>query len=83
MTGRHAEHRGTEAHADETGFADGGVDDAFGAVFGQKAFGDLVRAVELGDFLAHDDDVRVAVQFLGHGVAESFAVSDDGHCGKS
>ena len=53
------------------------------AVFGEEALGDLVGAVELGDFLAHDDDVGVAVEFLGHGVAESFAVGDERHGAKS
>ena len=74
-----AEHRGADAHADEPGLADRRVDDAFRAVLGQHALGDLVGAVELGDFLAQQDDVRVALDFLGHGGPEGFAVGDDGH----
>ena len=42
--------------------------------FFQQAFGDLVGAVVLGDFLAHEDDVGVALDFLGEGLAEGFAV---------
>ena len=48
-----------------------------GPYFGQQAFGDFVGTVELGDFFAHDDDVGVAFDFLGEGVAEGFAVGDD------
>ena len=33
----------------------------------EHALGDLVRAVVLGDFLAHEEDVLVALHLLGHG----------------
>ncbi len=72
--GADAEHGGADAEADETGFADGRVNDALRAVFGEHAFGDFVGAVELADFFAHEDDVRIALDFLGHGGAEGFAV---------
>ena len=45
----------------------------------KQAFGDLVGAVELGDFFAHEDDVFVTGEFLGEGGADGFAVSKNGH----
>ncbi len=39
----------------------------------QQALGDLVGALVLGDFLAHDEHVAVAAHFLGHGVAQRLA----------
>ena len=54
------EHGRTDTGADETGFTDGGVDDAFGAEFFEQAFRDLVGPVKLGDLFAHEDDVFVA-----------------------
>ena len=69
-----AEHRGADAHADEGGFADRRIDDALVAELFPQALGDLVGAVVLGDFLADEDDVGVALDFLGEGVVQSFAV---------
>ena len=40
----------------------------------EHPFGDFVRAVVLGDFLAHEEDVLIALHLLGHGLAESFSV---------
>ena len=64
-----AEHGGADAHADEAGFGDRRIDDALVAVFFPEALGDFVGAVVLGDFLADEDDVRVALDFLGEGLA--------------
>ena len=63
----------------KAGFADRGIDDALVAEPLPQAFGHFVGAVVFGDFLAHDDDVFVALDFLGEGVAEGFAVGDQRH----
>ena len=47
-----------------------------GAEFLQQALGDLVGALILGDFLAHDEDVLVAAHLLGHRLVQRLA---DGH----
>ena len=39
----------------------------------EHPFGHLVRAVVLGDLLAHQEDVLVALHLLGHGGAEGFS----------
>ena len=49
------------------------VDDAAGAKLVQQALRDLVCALVLRDFLAHQHDGFVAAHFFGHGVAEGFA----------
>ena len=74
-----AEHGGADTHADEAGFRDRGVNDAFGAEFFEEAFGDFVGAVELGDFLTHEDDIFVAGKFFGESGADSFAVGENSH----
>ena len=76
IDGAHAEHRRPDADADEAGLADRRVDDALRPELLEEALGDLVGAVELADLLAHDDDVRVAGQLLGQGLADGFAVLD-------
>ena len=68
--------------ADEAGFADRGVYDTLAAEAFPEALGDFVGAVVFGDFLAHDDDVFIALEFFGEGVVEGLAVGDDGHAGK-
>ena len=45
----------------------------------EHPFGDLVGAVVLRDFLAHEEDVLVALHLLGHGGAEGFSEVDDWH----
>ncbi len=40
----------------------------------EQALGDLVGAVELGDLLAHDDDVGIAGEFLGEGLRLPFGL---------
>ncbi len=79
--GAQTEHGGTDAHADECGFADGRVADAFIAETFPEAFGDFVGAVVFGDFFAEEDDIGIALDFFGEGVAESFAVGDLRHGG--
>jgi len=68
-----------DAQAREGGFGDGRVDDALGPVFFEHSFGDFISAVVLGDFLAHEEDVFVAVHFLGHGVAEGVSELEGWH----
>jgi hypothetical protein len=73
-------HAGTDAHADETGLADGGVHEALVAPFVPKALGDFVSAVVLGDFLPHHHDHGVAGDFFVEGFTDGVAVGDSaGH----
>ena len=66
-------HRRADAEPGEAGLADRRVDDALGAELLEHALADLVGAVVLGDFLAHEEDVLVALHLLGHRLAEGFA----------
>ncbi len=50
-------------------------------VFGPQAFGDLVGAVVLGDFLADNDDILVALDLLGEGLVQRGAVINEWHDG--
>ena len=77
--GAQSHHGGPHPESDEAGFADRGVDDAFVAEAFPQALGDFVGAVVFGDFLAHEEDVFVALEFFGEGVVEGLAVGDDGH----
>ncbi len=74
--GANAEHGGADSHADETGLADGGIDDTVITPFVPKAFGDFVGTVVLGDFLTHQDDHGIAGEFLIEGFAEGVAVGE-------
>jgi len=77
---------GTENYsieAGKTGFTDWRVDDALRAEFGEQTLGDFIRTVELGNFLAHDDDVDfLVVQEAPHvhvgGTHRGPAAVDDG-----
>jgi hypothetical protein len=51
-------------------FGDRGVDHPLVAELLQQVAADLVGALVLGHFLAHQEDVRIAAHFLGHGVAQ-------------
>src|SRR5262249_31731326 len=74
-----ADHRGADAHAGEPGFGDRRIDDPALAEAIKHPLADLVRAVILRHFLAHEEDTFVALHFLGHGQVERFAVLHDGH----
>ena len=78
----HAEHRGTDPHADESRFRDRGVYDAFVAPLFPEAFGDFVGAVVLRDLFAHEDDVRVSSEFFIKAFAEGFTVGENAGHGK-
>ena len=71
-----AGHRRTDADAGKAMLGDRRIDDALVAEFLQQTLGDLVGALILRDLFAHDEHIRVAPHFLGHGVAQRFA---DGH----
>ena len=71
--GLEAVHRGADGEAREAVLADGRVDDALGAELVEHALADLVRAVVLRDFLAHQEHAVVAAHLLRHRLAECFA----------
>ena len=73
--------RRADAEAGEAMFGDRRIDDAPGAEFLQQALRDLIGALIFGDFLAHDEDVRIAAHLFGHGVAQSFAHGHRDHLG--
>src|ERR1700733_13774839 len=72
-------HRSADARADNCQFGDRSVPDAFFAVNGEQAVGDLERAAEVADLLAHDEDALVAVELFAQGHVQCFAVSDLRH----
>ena len=74
-----AGHGRADAEAGEAGFADRRVDHAARAEFFEHAGRHLVGAVVLRDFLAHEEDVFVAVHLLGHSGTEGFSELDDWH----
>ena len=43
----------------------------------------FVGAIVLGDFLANEDDIGIALDFFGKRLVEGFAVFDEGHNLKS
>src|ERR1700683_342824 len=61
------------------GFADRSFDHAFVAETREQAFGGFERAAVDADVFADDDDGRVAVHFLEHGLADGFEHRDFGH----
>ena len=77
-----AHHGGPHPEPDEASFADRSINNTLVAETLPEALGDFVSAVVFGDFLAHDDDVFIALEFLGEGIVEGLAVSDDGHGGE-
>ena len=79
MIGRSPQHRRADAEAGEARFADRRVDDPPRAEVVEHSFGDFVGAVVLRDFLAHQEDVFVALHLLGHRGAESFSELHYGH----
>ena len=74
--GAQAVHRGTDREPGEAVLGDGRVDDALLAELVQHALADLVRAVVLRDFLAHEEDALVAAHLLGERLAQRFAELD-------
>jgi hypothetical protein len=68
-------------HARKAVLGDWRIDHAARAEFLQQALGDLVGALVLRDFLAHDEHVGIAPHFLGHGVAQSLAHRHRHHFG--
>ncbi len=77
--GPQARHRRPDAQPGEPGLGDGGVDHAFGAEAFQQALADLVSAVVFGHFLAHEEDVRIALHFFDQGFVDGLAVGDFSH----
>ena len=65
--------RRTDAEAGKALLGNRCVDDALTAELVQQALADFVRALILGDFLAHQEHVLVVAHFFGHGIAERFA----------
>ena len=59
----------------ESALRDGSVYDALRAVLFPETLADLVRALVLGDLLAHEEDVGIASDFLVHGGVESISYS--------
>jgi len=66
-------HGRADAQAGKTCLTDGRVNNAFGAKALEHALADLVGAVVVGHFLAHEEDAGVALHLLGHCLVERFA----------
>ena len=69
--GPQPDHGRADAEAGEAQLGDGRVDHALGAVLVQQALADLVGAVVLGDFLAHEEDRVVAGHLFVDGLVEA------------
>ena len=65
-----------DADAGKALFGDRRVDHALGAELVEQALADLVGALVLGDFLAHQEDIAIAAHLFGHRVAQRFAHGD-------
>ena len=72
-------HRGADAGADDSQFGDWSVAHPLLAIDREQAVGDFERAAEVADFLAHDEDPLVAIEFFAQGLVQCFAVSDLRH----
>ena len=69
-----AEHRRADGGADDDLFGDGRVDHALGAELVEQAVGDAIRAAELADVLADQEDGVVALHLLAQRFAKRDAV---------
>ena len=65
--------RGADRHAGEAVLGDRHVDHPLGAELVEQALADLVGALILRDFLAHQEHVGVAAHLQRHGVAQGLA----------
>ncbi|MCY1227703.1 hypothetical protein D9M72_399890 [compost metagenome] len=74
-------HGSADADTGKAMLGDRGVNDATRTEFLQQALGDLVGALVLGDFFAHDENVVAQAHFFGHGVAKRFANGHRHHFG--
>ena len=73
------DHRRADAEAGEAIFADRRVDDALRAETLEQSLADFVGAVVFGDFFAHQEDIRVALDFFGERFVQRLAVGDFSH----
>lgn len=60
----------TDSETSEAALSDGGIDDTPLTEAVEKAFGDLVGAVVLGDLLAEDEDLVFALELLSQGLVQ-------------
>ena len=74
-----AHHRRADADAGEALLGDRRVDDAALAELLQQPAADLVGALVDPDFLAHQEDVRVALHLLAQRLVEGVTVGDQRH----
>src|ERR1700730_8209893 len=72
-------HRSADPGADNSQFRNRSIADALFTVHGEQSVGDLECAAEVADFLAHDEDPLVAVEFLTERLVQCFAISDLRH----
>ena len=68
------EHRGADPGPDEALLRDRGLAHALGAVLLPEPGGDLVRAFEAADLLAHQEHALIALELLVESTPERFAI---------
>ena len=73
------DHRGADAQAGKTIFTDRRVDDPLRSETFEQALAHFIGAVVFGDFLAHQEDIRIALQFFGERFVERLAISNFSH----
>jgi hypothetical protein len=77
--GPQAHHGGADADAGESELRDRRVHHAHGAELVEQSAAHLVRALVDADFLAHEEDVGVALHLLAERLVEGVAVGEGGH----
>ena len=79
MTGRRPTIAAPTPDAGEAELGDRRVHHAHRPELVEQAAAHLVGALIDADFLAHEEDVGVALHLLAEGLVEGVAVGDDGH----
>src|SRR5947209_16697439 len=72
-------HRGTDSHTGKSVLTDRRIDDSLRAKTLEQTLAYLVGAIVFGDFLAHQEDVRIPRQFFRERFVEGLAISDLSH----
>src|ERR1700736_5706735 len=75
-----AGHGRANPEACETIFADGRVDDSFRAEALEQTLAHFISPMVLGDFLAHQENIWVALQLFSERFIQRLTISDFPHC---
>src|SRR5712692_11135968 len=73
------DHGSADSQTSETILADRRIDDSFGAEAFEQSLTDFVSAVIFGDFLAHEENVWITLQFFHERFVECLTISNFSH----